>query len=300
MLQFRLFGIQIELHPSFFILLTLVVLSGEPVFAAASAVFSFLHEFAHRAVAARLGYTAERISFGLFGGVLHIREGFIKPRHELLIQLAGPFFNLLMAFLLYEAYFYFYLPWLVPVILANAVLALYNLMPFYPLDGGKVMDLYLSFFIGYGRAQKISRIFSLIFTVFLFLFGIYLVQYNVLNLFLSVLAVNLYIAREQGNGFIFYRIARGVEENDRPDTPRIQMCREDMKASRIMERLKPHDKKVYAVISGKGKYKGQLNEKELLDAIYYCGLYADLGKMLEFKKAEKGNELREPANVGFP
>ena len=300
MLRFRLFQIQLELDPSFFVLLFLVILSGEPLFAVSSAVFSLLHEFVHQAVAARLGYTAERISFGLFGGVLHIREGFIKPRHELLIHLSGPFFNILTAFLLYEVYFYFYLPWLVPVILANTILALYNLMPFYPLDGGKVMDLYLSFFLGNGRAQRISSFFSFIFTVFLFFFGIYLVQYNVLNLLLSILAVNLYIARKQGNGFIFYKIARGVEEDDRTEPPRIQMCRDDMKASRVIERLKRHDKKVFAVLSGKGKYKGQLNEKELLDAVYHCGLYADLGKLLEFKKAGKENQLREPLNERFP
>lgn len=287
MLQFELFHTKIELHFSFFLLLLIIVLSGNSVFAYATAVFSLLHEFAHKLTSSRLGYTPEKISFGLFGGVLHIREGFVKPRHELLIHLSGPFFNILTAILLYGCYYYFYLPWLAPVILANAVLALYNLMPFYPLDGGKITDLYLAVFLGYGRSQKISRFFSLLFAVFLFLLGIYLVQYNVLNLFLSALAVNLYFARKQDNGFIFYKVTRNMEEGDKPGNPKMLVCREDTKAVKIIERYKPMDNRLFTVVSEKGKYRGQLSEKELLNGIYYCGIYADFRRLLEFKRAEQ-------------
>ncbi|HVI40002.1 MAG TPA: hypothetical protein VM577_05025, partial [Anaerovoracaceae bacterium] len=264
----------------------IIAISGNAVFAAASAIFSFLHEFVHKRMAMQLGYTPEKISFGLFGGVLHLREGFIKPVDELLIHLSGPFFNILMAFLLYGCYFYFSLPWLLPVIAANAVLALFNLMPFYPLDGGKITDLYLAVFLGYGRSQKISRFFSLLFTVFLFLLGIYLVQYNVLNLFLSALAVNLYIARKQDHGFIFYKITRNIEDGNKSGNPKIIVCKEDMKAYKTIERYKPMESRIFTIVSDKGKYRGQLNETELLNGIYYCGIYADFGKLLEYKRME--------------
>jgi stage IV sporulation protein FB len=273
-------------------------LSGNIIFAAASAAFSLLHEFAHRLTAIKLGYTPEKISFGLFGGVLHIREGMVKPRHELLIHLSGPLFNILTAVLLYGLYLYFYFPWLVPVILANAVLALYNLMPFYPLDGGKITDLYLAVFLGYGRSQKISRFFSLLFSVFLFLLGIYLVQYNVLNLFLSALAVNLFMARNQDNGFIFYKITRNIEDGNRSGSPRMIICRENMRVSKIIDRFKPLESRIFTVVSDKGKYRGQLSESELLDGIYHCGIYSDFGKLLAFKRMEKGSGLTD-ASAGY-
>ncbi|MPN27573.1 hypothetical protein SDC9_175007 [bioreactor metagenome] len=216
--------------------------------------------------------------------MLHVREGMIKPRHELLIHLAGPFFNILTAALLYSLYLYFYLPWLVPVILANTVLALYNLMPFYPLDGGKITDLYMAVFLGYGRSRKISRFFSLIFTVFLFLLGIYLVQYNVLNLFLSALAINLMIARKQDNTFIFYKITRNIEDGNKSGTEKIVVCKEDTKAIKVLEQYKPLESRIFTIVSDKGKYKGQLTETELLNGIYYCGIYADFRKLLDFKR----------------
>jgi|GEM_PF-833506 len=295
MYRVQIFGTKVEFHISFLLLLLIVVLSGNAAFAAASVIFSMLHEMAHKETAARLGYTPEKISFGLFGGVLHIREGFVKPRHELLIHLSGPTFNIVTALALYWLDLYFYLPWLQPVILANAVLALYNLMPFYPLDGGKITDLYMAVFLGYGRARKISRFFSLIFSVFLFLLGVYLVQYNVWNLFLSALAVNLFIERRLDNGFIFYKVTRTMEDESRSGNPRMLICREDLRAVKVIERYRPMDNRIFAVVSRNGKYRGQLTEKELLNGIYYCGIYADFRTLLEFKREKKG--ARNP--VGF-
>lgn len=297
MIRIQIFRTQAELHCSLIVLFLLGILSGNLLFTAASAVFSFLHELAHKIMAGKLGYTPDKISFGLFGGVLHIREGFIRPRDELLIHLSGPFFNLITAFILYGLHLYFYMPWLVPVILANAVLALYNLMPFYPLDGGKISDLYLAVFLGYGRSQKISRFFSLLFAVFLFLLGIYLVQYNVLNLFLTALAVNLYIARKQDNGFVFYKITRNIESGDKTGNPKMLVCRESTRAVKIIERYKPMDNRLFTIVNEKGKYRGQLTEKELLNGIYYCGIYADFKKLLEYKREELEREQALHASV---
>ena len=285
MFRFQLFHTKVELHGSLFLLLLLIALSGNSIFAASSLMFSFLHELAHRATAIQLGYSPEKISYGLFGGVLHLREGFIQPVDELLIHLSGPFFNIVAAFLLYAFYQYYDYPWFEPMILANIILAIYNLMPFFPLDGGKIVDLYLAIFLGYGRSQNISRFFSLLFTVFLFLLGIYLVQYNVLNLFLSALAVNLYIARRQDNSFIFYKITRNIEDGIKNGNEKIVVCREDMKAIKIIERYRPLESRLFTIVTDKGKYKGQLTETELLNGIYYCGIYADFKRLLDFKRA---------------
>ena len=284
--MFNILGIKIELHYSFFLLLCLVVLSGNIVFAAASAIFSIFHELAHERVARLLGYTPEKISSGLFGGILHIREGFIKPLDELIIHLSGPFFNLVIAAILYGGYSYLPLSYIEPIILANIVLGIFNLMPFYPLDGGKIVGLYLAIFLGYGRSQKISRVFSLIFSFSLFLLGIYLVQYNILNLLISALAINLYVAGKQDNGFILYKVTRNIEESDKTNKSKIVVCRGDVKAIRILEKYKPLENRVFTIVNDKGSYKGQLSEEELLSGIYHCGIYTDFNKLLDLKKGK--------------
>lgn len=286
MLVFTVLGIKIELHYSFFLLLCLITLSGYSIFAVASALFSFFHELAHDRVARILGYTPEKISSGLFGGVLHIREGFIKPLDELIIHLSGPFFNLVVAALLYGGHTFFHYSWIEPVILANIVLGMFNLMPFYPLDGGKIIALYLAIFLGYSRSNKISRLFSYLFSIFLFLLGIYLVQYNVLNLLISALAINLFVAGKQDNSFILYKVARNIEENDQTKKNKIVVCRGDIKAIRILEKYKPLENRMFTIVNEKGSYKGQLSEEELLNGIYHCGIYTDFNKLLDLKKSK--------------
>ena len=287
---FNIFNTKVEVHYSFFLLLLIVIFAGNYIFAAASVLFSFFHEFVHKRVAVLLGFVPEKISYGLLGGVLHLRDGFIQPLDELLIHLSGPLFNIFTGFMLYGFYLNYSYTWLEPIIIANAVLALFNLMPFYPLDGGKITDLYLAMFLGYGRSQKISRLFSLVFSVFLFLLGIYLIQYNLMNIFLCVLAVNLYIARKQDNGFIFYKITRNIEE-EKNGSPRIMVCKEDTRAIKIIERYKPMQIRMFTIVNNKGKYRGQLTESELLEGLYYCGINADFRKILYYKKKKNNKEM---------
>jgi Zn-dependent proteases len=284
MLHFNILNMKIELHITYFLLLCLVVLSGNEYFGAASVLFSFLHELVHKKIAEVFGYTPEKISLGLFGGVLHLREGFIQPQKELLIHLSGPLFNIVIATILYIPYVTFLLSWLEPVILANLVLGLFNLMPFYPLDGGKIIFLYLAFFLGYSRSEKISRFFSRFFSLFLFLFGIYLVQYNVFNIFLCLLALNLFVACKQDNSFIFYKVTRNMEESEKKIHKKMVVCRENAKAIKIIGRYKPLETNTFTIVNEKGNYKGQLSETELLNGIYHCGIYADLSKILDYKR----------------
>lgn len=283
MFTYNILGIKIELHYSFFLLLFLIILSGNSVFAASTAIFSLFHELVHDRVARLLGYTPEKISAGLFGGVLHIREVFIRPLDELMIHLSGPFSNLIFALIFYVGYLYSPYSWIEPIVLSNIILSLFNLMPFYPLDGGKIIGLYLAMFLGYGRSEKISKVFSIIFSLFLFLLGIYLVQYNVLNLLISALAINLFVVGKQDNSFILYKVTRNIEESKK-NKSRIVVCREDVKAIKILEKYKPLENRMFTIVNDKGSYKGQLSEEELLNGIYNCGIYADFSKLLDMKK----------------
>ena len=167
MVSLQLFGIKIEFHASYFLLLALLGLCGNWLLALVSTGFSFLHELAHGFVAKRLGYTPQKISAGLFGGILHLRENVISPKDQLLIHLAGPFFNVFMALIGFLIYRVFPFSWILELIISNLMLGFFNLMPFYPLDGGKLSNLYLAFLFGFRKAEQVSHFFSRLFSVFL-------------------------------------------------------------------------------------------------------------------------------------
>ena len=66
------------------------------------------------------------------------------------------------------------------------MLAAFNMLPFYPLDGGRITLLILSASLGTRAAVKIACVFSILFSVSVFFLGLYLVQYNIMNVILAV------------------------------------------------------------------------------------------------------------------
>lgn len=213
MLRISLFGIRTEIHFSFFLLAFLLVCTGNGgVFLLGSVLSSFGHELVHGLAAKTMGLRPARITAGLFGGVLHMDEGDIPPLKEIFLHLSGPLFNLLLVVLFYGLWSLFGQSFWAELLLGNLILGCFNLMPFYPLDGGKIVNLYLSWFFGYSAADKLSQIFSLFFSLSIFLLGIYLVQYNVMNLLISGLALNLYVAAREDRRFRYDRLRHIYKE----------------------------------------------------------------------------------------
>ena len=186
---------------------------GYPMLYLIALFFSLLHELAHLAAAKILGYTPERITINMFGEVLHLAEDRIFPEHQVLIHLAGPVFNLLAAFVSfffairdpYSFYFAFEgaLSPLEATMVINLFLALFNLMPCFPLDGGKVVMVYLSYYFGEEIGRRAMLIFSSLLSALIFFLGLYLMKYNPLNGLISMLAFNLFLGcrRESSNIF---------------------------------------------------------------------------------------------------
>ena len=163
----RILGFEISLDFSWFIILALVVWSFStgvfpqespgltgPVYltmglAAALLFFASLlgHELSHSVVARAKGIKVEGITLFLFGGVARIRSEATKPGDEFLIAGVGPLASLVIAAIfLAIARFGGSVglagPWLVVadyLALLNFVLAVFNLLPGFPLDGGRLL-----------------------------------------------------------------------------------------------------------------------------------------------------------------
>ncbi len=154
----RLFGIRVEAHVSWlavyaFATFVLARAIGLPLGAiCALALFACVvaHELAHALVARRFGVRTGAITLFLFGGVATLECEPPTPRAETLIALAGPAASALLALGAFGGLVT--LEHLVPgagdgppeiaaayLALANGVLALFNLVPAYPMDGGRVL-----------------------------------------------------------------------------------------------------------------------------------------------------------------
>ncbi|MCK5392113.1 MAG: site-2 protease family protein [Deltaproteobacteria bacterium] len=106
-----------------------------------------LHELSHSLVARRYGIPMKGITLFIFGGVAEMDEEPPSPKAEFLMAVVGPLASILIALLSYQIYILGKkFGWPVPVNgiflylgIINMVLAIFNLIPGFPLDGGRML-----------------------------------------------------------------------------------------------------------------------------------------------------------------
>lgn len=141
------------------------------------------------------------------GGVAAMKSIPEKPSEEFRISIAGPLFNIAVAFILFLPAYYLLGPenlfhpgiktW--PKTLAyafwiNPILALFNLLPAFPMDGGRILRSFLAKAMDYGKATRIAVGFGHTFAV---LFGFIGLISTPPNLILIIIAFFIFMAASQ-------------------------------------------------------------------------------------------------------
>jgi len=172
----------------------------------------FVHELSHSLVARRSGIRIESITLLFFGGVASIEDRDTDPRVEFWMALAGPMMSLLFGLicigLLYGVsalgispaaagvamYIFGYLA------ILNILLFLFNLLPAFPMDGGRVLRAYLALKMPLHRATEIA---SAIGKGFAVIFGI--IGLIVFSPILILIAFFIYIGAGQESNVTRYK-----------------------------------------------------------------------------------------------
>ncbi len=207
-----LFGIDLKVHFSFLFILILGAYSfgggAGPLYGVlvTLALFSIvlLHELGHSVAAIWYGISVKDIILLPIGGVARLERMPEKPVQELVIALAGPAVNVVLAALLLptilamnvaQSQSLFFRPSLEPgvqglltrLLIANIVLLVFNMIPAFPLDGGRVFRAFLGFFINYNQATKIAvyvgRFFALLMGVYALFTGQFIMAIIALFIF---------------------------------------------------------------------------------------------------------------------
>lgn len=106
-----------------------------------------LHEYGHALTAKSLGYRVPKILIHPFGGAALIEGDWAKKaKHEFLITVNGPLVNLVLA--LVTLPFVYLHPLLGFFFVVNVILLAFNLLPTYPMDGGRLVRSFLTWYLG--------------------------------------------------------------------------------------------------------------------------------------------------------
>lgn len=134
-------GIKFKINPSFWLFLAISLYLKRGFFALTYTLAVVLHECSHYVVARRLFYRCREIQISIFGAVLYGDFDSVTATDRIKIALAGPLANLVLCVVCLAIWWIF--PESYPIIndffQANISMACVNLLPFYPLDGGRVV-----------------------------------------------------------------------------------------------------------------------------------------------------------------
>ncbi len=227
---FRVFGIDVRVHVTFVLIVAYFAYVwgilrepggvGGALYGVVLVVLLFglvvVHELTHSRVAQAFGVSVRDITLLPIGGMAAMEEMPKEPRQELLVALAGPMSNVVLAIVMaaaaplavdtsvFGSFQHFSDALLEPsfegaylyLLAINVSLAVFNLLPAFPMDGGRVFRAFLAMRMGRARATRTAVGVGQSFAVILGILGVFGGGF-----FLVVVAVFIYFgAQAEGRG----------------------------------------------------------------------------------------------------
>ncbi len=270
-------GIPIELHLTFILLIAAVFILSYPMFypfflVLFLFVFVVFHELAHSVVARHYGIKVRKIILYPIGGVSEIEEIPDNPSQEWRMAVAGPLTSLILGAALLGIGILIS-PGLISSISAstitgnfvidlatlNILLGVFNLIPAFPMDGGRVFRALLAEHVKYADATRyavyVGRILGIVMIIAGFIFPAYFL--------LILVGIFVYIgASEEGEQTIISTKLAGIRVKDvmRTDIGTVNPQQSIAETLEVMFKNRYHD----ALVEKDGAFQGVVNWSELM------------------------------------
>jgi Zn-dependent protease/CBS domain-containing protein len=236
-----------------------------------------LHEFGHIFVARGFGVKTPDVTLLPIGGVARLEKIPEKPREEFLIAVAGPLVNVVIALVLlgftgasvkYGAVASMddaRIPLIDRLAAVNLFLALFNMIPAFPMDGGRVLRALLATRLGYVRATEIA---ASIGQGTAFLLGFIGLFYNPLLIFIAIF---VYLAASSEAHMVALRsVSRGVPVSAATMT-QIASLAPEAHIDEAVQTLLSTSQNEFPVVDGAGKPVGFLGRSDIIRALKSLG-----------------------------
>jgi len=280
----RIKGVEIRINIILVILLAAGIIFGYFQKGILLILAVLLHEGAHSAAADLMGFRIREIELMPLGGMVRV-EGLFQtdPSQEAIIAFAGPIFSMVLALLIVELKLN-----KIPqfFIAANMVIGLFNLIPAFPLDGGRILRALLSYRWGLVKATKNVVILSRIISVLMLGTALYEGFNHPLYITMAAAAVFLFFAagaeRKIAASIFINQIAskkrRLFNEGTLKSRSLAVACNTSIK--KVISGFLPGYYHVVFIIGEKGEILGKIGEDEIIRGMMRCGYYVPISKLL--------------------
>ncbi len=292
-------GTDIKVHITFLLLLAFIAFVSYTSGGLASAVGTtvmivalfacvLLHEFGHILMARRFGVRTPDVILLPIGGLARLERMPEEPRQELLIALAGPAVTLAIAVILYlvlmlsgatltvQELTRLDQPLLQNLMVINVMLLLFNLIPAFPMDGGRVLRAVLASRMGLRRATRIAASIGQALAV---LFGMWAVFYS-WNPILLLIAVFVFLAAgAEATAIETSSAGKGVVVADMMIT-NFRTIPVYAPLQQAVEFLLEGEQREFPVVDNDGRVEGLLTRENLIKALAEHGPGSIVGEAM--------------------
>jgi Zn-dependent protease/CBS domain-containing protein len=281
----RIAGIRIYVHFTFFLLLAYVAFAeglntgrwqaavGGLILFACLAVIIVLHELGHALAAKHYGIRTRDITLLPIGGVARLERMPDQPLQELVVALAGPAVNVVLAGIClagiiisgslagWHALLSFEGNLIVQLFAINVGLVLFNLIPAFPMDGGRVLRAILAMGMDYVQATRIAAYIGQGIAIIFALVGLFF------NVFLILIALFVWTGAEAEAEMVRTRSVLAGVPVARLMATQFYTLHLDDAISRAAELVAAGFQHDFPVLGDDGKVAGMLTKKDLLEAL---------------------------------
>ncbi len=275
----RIGRVNVHLHPTLFL-----VLFGAYVFEMMEALVLALlaitlHEMSHALIAFSMGCEILKIELLPFGGAVRM-SGRISTLAEISVAAAGPACSMVIAAMcaLMSKSINAVSPALMLFMRINLSLALINLLPALPLDGGRILRALLSKVMRAKTATNISAFLGVLLgalligmSAYYFLIGVLQITMAIMGIFLVFAAVVEMKGAKEAKLHSMYKRQNGIMYGEALSVKHIAM-HEDVNARDAMSKMKDNRYNLIRVVDSNMRGKREIDEGTLMDALGKHGI----------------------------
>lgn len=279
--------LKLSVHPLFLAFFIYYIFIGRVLEFVLITISAVVHELGHYFVADGLGYRLNRIVLMPFGAVVKGNIDGLKIKDELKIAIAGPLVNIAIAL------FFVALWWFIPsvyaftdtIVYTNLSLGLVNLLPCYPLDGGRIAYSVLSQKYNKKIAKKTCKILGFSLSAILLLMFLLTIIKNNVNINFSLLFFSLFVlsgTTMKEEKAVYQKIFQNVnrEKLERGMPIYSQAVSENITVKKLIKLLEPDSLNIVEVYS-ENKKVATLNDSQIHKVIEKSNIYSTLKEVLK-------------------